>query len=62
MSRIFATSGVAALASALAAGASFAAAAPAPAPLLGTGLPGLAVLAVAGGGYLAVRAFRRRGE
>jgi hypothetical protein len=32
----------------------------APAPLLGAGLPGVAVLAVAGGGYLAVRAFRRR--
>jgi hypothetical protein len=32
----------------------------APAPLLGAGLPGLAVLAVAGGGYLAVRVFRRR--
>ncbi|HEY1448376.1 MAG TPA: hypothetical protein VGF33_07545 [Caulobacteraceae bacterium] len=31
-----------------------------PAPLLGAGLPGLAVLAVAGGGYLAVRVFRRR--
>jgi hypothetical protein len=34
----------------------------APAPLLGAGLPGLAVLAVAGGGYLAVRVFRRRGD
>jgi len=34
--------------------------APAPAPLLGAGLPGVAVLAVAGGGYLAVRVFRRR--
>ena len=33
---------------------------PAPAPLLGAGLPGVAILAVAGGGYLAVRAFRRR--
>jgi len=32
----------------------------APAPLLGAGLPGVAVLAVAGGGYLAVRTFRRR--
>jgi hypothetical protein len=35
---------------------------PAPAPLLAAGLPGLAVLAVAGGGYLAVRVFRRRGD
>ncbi|HEY1448375.1 MAG TPA: hypothetical protein VGF33_07540 [Caulobacteraceae bacterium] len=34
----------------------------APVPLLGAGLPGLAVLAVAGGGYLAVRLFRRRGD
>jgi hypothetical protein len=32
----------------------------APAPLLGAGLPGVAILAIAGGGYLAVRAFRRR--
>jgi len=32
----------------------------APAPLLGAGLPGVAILVVAGGGYLAVRAFRRR--
>jgi hypothetical protein len=32
----------------------------APAPLLGAGLPGVAFLAIAGGGYLAVRAFRRR--
>ena len=32
----------------------------APAPLLGAGLPGVAVLAIAGSGYLAVRAFRRR--
>jgi hypothetical protein len=62
MNRIFATAGLAALASALPAGASFAAAVPAPAPLLGAGLPGLAVLVVAGGGYMAVRFFRRRGE
>jgi hypothetical protein len=32
----------------------------APAPLLGAGLPGVVILAIAGGGYLAVRAFRRR--
>lgn len=32
---------------------------PAPAPLLGAGLPGLAVLVVAGAGYLGVRKFRR---
>jgi hypothetical protein len=32
----------------------------APAPLLGAGLPGLAVLAVTGVGYLAVRMRRRR--
>ena len=31
-----------------------------PAPLLGAGLPGLAVLAAGGVGYLAVRAWRRR--
>lgn len=45
-----------------AASASFAGVAPtvgAPAPLLGAGLSGLAVLAVTGAGYLAVR-FRRR--
>lgn len=33
----------------------------APAPLLGAGLPGLAILAVAGAGYVAMRA-RRRGR
>jgi hypothetical protein len=32
----------------------------APAPVLGAGLPGLAMLVVAGGGYLAVKTFRRR--
>jgi predicted acylesterase/phospholipase RssA len=53
--------GLAALASAICASASIAGTV-APAPLLGAGLPGLAVLAVAGGGYLAVRIFRRRGE
>lgn len=31
----------------------------APAPLLGGGLPGLVILVVAGGGYLAVRKFGR---
>ena len=30
-----------------------------PAPLLGAGLPGLAVLAVAGGGYLLVKRMRK---
>jgi hypothetical protein len=34
---------------------------PSPAPLLGAGLPGLAVLAVTGVGYLTVR-MRRRGK
>ena len=33
----------------------------APAPLLGAGLPGLAVLAVAGAGYVGLR-MRRRGR
>ncbi|MGZ5948205.1 MAG: hypothetical protein ACXWKV_16665 [Caulobacteraceae bacterium] len=33
----------------------------APAPLLGAGLPGLAILAAAGGGYIAMR-LRRRGR
>jgi hypothetical protein len=33
---------------------------PVPAPLLGAGLPGLAVLAAGGAGYLAMRFFRRR--
>jgi hypothetical protein len=33
----------------------------APAPLLGAGLPGLAVIAVTGAGYLAIR-LRRRGK
>jgi hypothetical protein len=32
---------------------------PSPAPLLGAGLPGLAILAAAGGGYLALRLNRR---
>jgi len=32
----------------------------APAPLLGAGLPGLAILAVAGGGYVAMRLRRGR--
>ncbi|WP_372782154.1 hypothetical protein [Phenylobacterium sp.] len=31
----------------------------APAPLLGAGLPGLAILAVTGAGYLAIRLRRR---
>jgi hypothetical protein len=51
---------LATLASAVAVSPSFAGGTVAPAPLLGAGLPGLAVLVVAGGGYLAVRAFRRR--
>jgi hypothetical protein len=33
----------------------------APAPLLGAGLPGLAIIAVTGAGYLAIR-LRRRGK
>jgi hypothetical protein len=60
MNRSVAVLGLAALISTFAAGPSFAI--PAPAPLLGAGLPGLAVLVVAGGGYVAVRAFRRRGD
>jgi hypothetical protein len=62
MNRIFATAGLAALASLIAATPGLATPNPAPAPILGAGLPGLAVLVVAGGGYLAVRAFRRRGD
>ena len=31
-----------------------------PAPLLGAGLPGLLVLGAAAGGYVAIRAYRRR--
>jgi hypothetical protein len=31
----------------------------APAPLLGAGLPGLALMGVAGAGYLVVRAYRK---
>ena len=58
MRRVSAVLGLSALMSVLAATPSFAI--PAPAPLLGAGLPGLAILAVAGGGYFAVRAFRRR--
>jgi hypothetical protein len=38
---------------------SFAGVLPAPAPLLGAGLSGLAVLAVTGAGYMAVRMRRR---
>jgi hypothetical protein len=33
---------------------------PAPSPLLGAGLPGLAVMAAAGAGYVALRLRRRR--
>jgi hypothetical protein len=60
MNRSTATLALAALVSAFTATASFAGSVPAPAPLLGAGLPGLAALVVAGGGYLAVRTFRRR--
>jgi hypothetical protein len=61
MNRIIATLGLSAVASIIDASPSLAGIpGPAPAPLLGAGLPGVAVLAVAGGGYLAVRAFRRR--
>jgi hypothetical protein len=59
MNRLNSVLGLSALLSVLAAGPTLAAV-PAPAPLLGAGLPGLGMLAVAGGGYLAVRAFRRR--
>jgi hypothetical protein len=60
MNRSTATLGLATLLSAVAVSPSFAGAGPAPAPLLGAGIPGLAALVVAGGGYLAVRTFRRR--
>lgn len=43
------------------ASAAFAGRLPAPAPLMGAGLPGLAVLVAAGGGYIAMR-LRRRGK
>ena len=43
------------------ASAAFAGRLPGPAPLMGAGLPGLAVLAAAGGGYIAMR-LRRRGK
>jgi hypothetical protein len=43
------------------ASASFAGVSVAPSPVLGAGLPGLAILAVTGAGYLAVR-MRRRGR
>jgi hypothetical protein len=58
MNRTASILGLAGLISAFAASPSLAGV-PAPAPLLAAGLPGLAVLAVAGGGYLAVRTFRR---
>jgi hypothetical protein len=61
MNKTAAILGLATFASAVAATPSLAGGV-APAPLLGAGLPGLAVLVVAGGGYMAVRAFRRRGE
>lgn len=61
MKKLLGSLGLAALMSAVAASPCFAAPA-APAPLLGSGLPGLAVLVVAGGGYLAVRKFRRGRE
>ena len=41
------------------ASASFAAVVGGPSPVLGAGLPGLAILAVTAGGYLVVRARRR---
>jgi hypothetical protein len=43
------------------ASAAFANTEPAPAPMLGAGLPGLAILAAAGGGYIAMR-LRRHGK
>jgi hypothetical protein len=43
------------------ASAAFAGHEPSPAPLLGAGLPGLAILAAAGGGYIALR-LRRSGR
>jgi len=60
MNRIVLTLGLGALTVAVGATPGLAGAGPAPAPLLAAGLPGVAILAVAGGGYLAVRAFRRR--
>lgn len=58
MRKIIEISGFAAAASAVAGVAH--AGLPIPAPLLGAGPVGLAVLAVAGGGYLAVRTIRKR--
>jgi len=60
MNRAALALGLAALAIAFGATPGIAGGSVAPAPLLGAGLPGIVVLAVAGGGYLAVRAFRRR--
>jgi len=60
MNKSKATLGLAALMSVFATTPSVAVPAIAPAPLLGAGLPGLAALVVAGGGYLALRTFRRR--
>jgi len=59
MNRTTAILGLTTLLSAVAVSPSFAGVV-APAPLLGAGLPGLAVLVVAGGGYLAMKTFRRR--
>jgi hypothetical protein len=63
MKTLFSASALAAVASFVAAGVSFAGTTVptngAPAPLLGAGLPGLAVLAVAGAGYLTLRLRRR---
>jgi hypothetical protein len=52
--------GLGALTVVLSGAAAYAGGVVAPAPLLGAGLPGAAILVIAGGGYLAVRAFRRR--
>ncbi len=63
MSRTIATLAFAALVSVFVVSPSLAGCGPpaiAPAPLLGAGLPGLAIFAVTGGGYLVLRTLRRR--
>ena len=64
MNKLFEISSLVAMTSLVTTSAALAGIAPpqgAPAPLLGAGLPGLAILAVAGAGYVAVR-MRRRGR
>ena len=60
MRKVFELSSLTALVVLSAAGAAHAGALPVPAPLLGAGPVGLAVLAAAGVGYVAVRKLRKR--